>query len=385
MDELLEPDLEYWKTLDTSGWEDMPIFKSTITDEDVQNNPDLQALQSLLYDPEATPAETCEQFKRRGNEVMQQALKLPAERAEKRDELLNHAAVFYSQGLDVPGLSDSALKVACLANRAQAQLLLSRPTYALQDAQAALDIDPAHIKALYRAGRATLMLQRYDEAVAFLMQALRLDKGSSSLQAGLREALDGRKRKQAVVAFRRGVDRIATECAGALAARGVTLGLPLFDVPDSSRYAPIAGVDAGGLLSISALFVYPEAEQTDFVAAWREDVPVRDMVASVLAEPAPWDPEHRYRPEKVMLVFQRRWSHLRPDSPTAAEDAMLIVPRPTAAASHDAAPQWAQVKPRLTLRELLGNKKYITPGIPVLYVIPRSGPFTKAFLAETSL
>lgn len=75
--------------------------------------------------------------------------------------------------------------VLALSNRAMAHLKLQRYDVAIEDATAALAIDPAHLKSLERRGAALLGQERYAEARRDLEAAVRLRPSDATLQSKL--------------------------------------------------------------------------------------------------------------------------------------------------------------------------------------------------------
>nr|XP_013805837.1 PREDICTED: tetratricopeptide repeat protein 4-like [Apteryx mantelli mantelli] len=58
-------------------------------------------------------------------------------------------------------------------------------------------------------------------------------------------------------------------------------------------------LDADGNLNWPVLFLYPEHEQTDFIAAFHENTRFIDHLMVMFAELPPWDLERKYLPDSL--------------------------------------------------------------------------------------
>lgn len=92
------------------------------------------------------------------------------------------AVVFYTQGITV--LPSAALH----SNRAAAFLKLGEHQKALDDANAALGLEPDNVKAMFRKGLALHALARYGEAVSILDKASALDPKNQQVKDAVRMA-----------------------------------------------------------------------------------------------------------------------------------------------------------------------------------------------------
>lgn len=110
-----------------------PLFMDKLP-ENPEDNPILSSLQNLLY--EGPPDEVAAGFKAVGNQQI----------ALKTKKGYNEAIKFYTQGLDVQGVS-SPVRVQLFGNRAQAQLDLKNYGHALKDCVEALKLAPTDMKA----------------------------------------------------------------------------------------------------------------------------------------------------------------------------------------------------------------------------------------------
>lgn len=92
------------------------------------------------------------------------------------------AVVFYTQSVA------AAPSAAALSNRAAAFLKLGEHEKALADAEAAVALEPSHVKALFRKGLALHALARYGEAARVLDAACALEPTNAQLKDAVRMA-----------------------------------------------------------------------------------------------------------------------------------------------------------------------------------------------------
>lgn len=102
------------------------------------------------------------------------------------------AAVHYTQAItnfeSIVGEKDEeSIEVicACYSNRAACSLKLGDHETALKDAEAALALNPEHVKAVFRKGMALHAMKRYREACPVLGKALRLNPNDKAISAAL--------------------------------------------------------------------------------------------------------------------------------------------------------------------------------------------------------
>lgn len=119
--------------------------------------------------PPTSMAPAAAVLKQQGNEALRQGR-------------FKDAADFYTQGLDIE--SNSAV---LLSNRAEAKLRQSKWAGAFEDAKAAIEADPAYVKAHFRRGAALSGMGRHGEAVDAFIKATELEGADVKL---LQEKID---------------------------------------------------------------------------------------------------------------------------------------------------------------------------------------------------
>lgn len=131
--------------------------------------PPVSKVRALLLSDDQVPDAVGEFFTQRAREAKERG-NLAFREADSVD-----AAVHYTRAVNlasVPSVRASAAELATLfANRAMAGLKAGRPQDALADTEAALELDPLHVKAHYRRGESLLQLERFADATACLRTA----------------------------------------------------------------------------------------------------------------------------------------------------------------------------------------------------------------------
>lgn len=110
-----------------------------------------------------------------------------------------------------------ALAVNCGNNMAATQLKLGAPKQAEEACVSVLEMDPNNVKALYRAGFATMQQHRFDEAKMAFNRALEIDPGNKAVVKGLIEL------KAQVQAYKSKEAKIAQKMSQKLLGGGVGL------------------------------------------------------------------------------------------------------------------------------------------------------------------
>jgi len=183
-----------------------PFFMTELEDIDPENN-DIAALQALSY--EGSPLENGTDFKERGNEVFKQKRWIDAREFYKRGiDILwleerrrareksgapangapNPAPMGKSSDTPDEIEKERAVLAQLYTNRAACHLWLENFRSCWLDCGAALRLDPSNVKALYRASRAFLALDRTEEAVDTCKLGLALDPENEALKETIQEA-----------------------------------------------------------------------------------------------------------------------------------------------------------------------------------------------------
>lgn len=272
-----------------------PFFMTELP-QNMEDNVKLQALQALLYD--GTPEENATNFKEQGNEAFKRG------RPGYQDAL-----IFYTKGIDQRP-SDSLLLAQLYNNRAAVQLALKNYGYAARDAALSISHDQSNVKAFWRAAKASLALEKVQEAEKFCQKGLEIFPENSELASLLEEVQRTRIRLESEAARIENSRAEAVKLEKVMRLRGVRqhvdaeklalleLGPGIF-----GSDAPRASVASDNSLNLPLIFMYPPLSQFDFIQSASEETCLLDHLTEMFAQPAPWDPEILYNSPTKMSAF----------------------------------------------------------------------------------
>ncbi|XP_075011802.1 tetratricopeptide repeat protein 4 [Calonectris borealis] len=305
----------YRGALHPDTWEQeleaIPMFMKRCPAEiDAARQPELACLQSLLFDEEQGPAELARMYKNEGNEYF-------------RERDYRRAVIAYTEGLK-KSCEDPELNAVLLANRGAAQFHLGNYRSALSDATQAKKLKPTHLKAIVRGALCHMELKNFSEAIAWCEEGLRIDSKEKKL-VEMRAKADKLKRAEERDARKAKVMEKKEQCQkeillAAIKERNIKLVLEPSneeeEISDGLAEISLDGfhsgnamgakvhLDADGNLNWPVLFLYPEHEQTDFIAAFHENSRFIDHLMVMFAELPPWDLERKYLPSNLELYFE---------------------------------------------------------------------------------
>ncbi|KAI9179635.1 HSP70/90 co-chaperone [Blastocladiella emersonii ATCC 22665] len=297
-----KPIVPKWAMSPETLEEDMnavPLFMRSLPSDadDAEANPELAALQSLIYD--GTPEEIAENFKNQGNEMYRDGPKY-----------YTHAVQFYTKGIDQK-CADAKLNSVLYSNRAAVHFEQGNFRKCVNDCIEAIKLNQGNVKAYFRAGRAYTRLERFNEAVSALTQGLTLDANNGSMKVALEEAT---KKKHA--AEQADAERAASAAAAAAAESQVTAAIERYGIQtatlDTHSALPSAEYASHrptwdretDTLTFPCLVLYPEFNQSDFITHFDVRSTFAEQLQPILDEaPAPWDPSHTYRSKDVDIFF----------------------------------------------------------------------------------
>lgn len=265
----------------------LPLFMSQLdeTDGEGGENVGLEALKSLAYDGE--PDEIATNFKNQGNDCF-------------KFKQYKNAVEYYTQGLEVECKVD-AINVALYVNRAACNLELKNYRRCIEDCKKALLIDEDNVKACYRAGRAFLAVERYDEAKQVLQYGLTKDPENKAIQETLRKVEEKEKQieeKRLKKEREEHQERLRKE----LLTNAVKLRhFETVKTPRPADYLEDAKLrledpaDYESQLIFPAVVLYPTTDEFDYVAEISELTTPLELLEMVLDRPQSWfeDPKHK--------------------------------------------------------------------------------------------
>ncbi|KFV68646.1 Tetratricopeptide repeat protein 4, partial [Dryobates pubescens] len=349
-------------------WEEeleaIPMFMKRCPAEiDVARQPDLACLQSLLFDEEQSPAELAKMYKNEGNEYFK-------EKDYKR------AVVAYSEGLKKK-CEDPELNAVLYTNRGAAQFHLGNYRSALNDAIQARKLKPTHLKAIIRGALCHMELKNFSEAIAWCEEGMLIDSKEKKL-VETRAKAD----KLKFVLLQMAVFSLLLSppyllifwlrfyfSLPALQERNIKLVLEPSNEEEelSGGLAEISldgfhsgnamgakvHLDADGNLNWPVLFLYPEHEQTDFIAAFHERSRFIDHLMVMFAELPAWDVERKYLPSNLELYFE--------DEERA---------------------EMYELNPGHTLLQVLQHERYfVKAGTPTVLALVKHSPFSRKYFS----
>ncbi|KAN0065035.1 HSP70/90 co-chaperone [Thecaphora frezii] len=264
----------------------------------------LDALSALAFD--GTPDQVATNFKSQGNTHF----------LSKR---YRDALGFYTQALDA-NPTDTKLLESLYANRAACHLELHNFAMCLKDTSKTLQLNQHNAKAYYRAAKALVALERYDEAQQTCDHALEFDKGNDAIRAiktKAQQLQDGKTRREAETKERQRRKSL-TDAAlhQAFLARGLWLettprppdnptpahfdpeSLPAPPPLSSTEWTPANPITTPLILPV--FFLYPTHAQSDLIQAYHEDTPIHlhldAMFPNTSQSPlVPWDARNEFK------------------------------------------------------------------------------------------
>uniref|UniRef100_A0A383V5T9 Cns1/TTC4 wheel domain-containing protein n=1 Tax=Tetradesmus obliquus TaxID=3088 RepID=A0A383V5T9_TETOB len=351
-------------------WDSMP--------DNAEEHPDYIAMKAL--EEESTPEERAENFKQQGNNKLRVGLK------SKNRLLLREAVEAYTKGLALK-CSDTQLNLALHNNRAHVHSLLGNWRSALQDSLAALQLEPASIKAVFRGARAALKLGQWDVCGQLLQQGLALEPEAAELLQIQQELAASRKQHEdqqaAQAAAREAALAPSRKLAAAIVLKGYRLTLPEVHVGSKQPY-----VDKQGALHWPVMLLYPETGQQDVIEDWHEEDLVAEHLDVMFGPDAPsidWDTAGEYSRQRVQLYYlSNAGQPLEQDQLVGAlhgkwpeRDPQAGPKRYGSSSSH-----WVPVDESLSLRQVLLAPDHVIPGVPLFWVLARDTQYQARFLAE---
>ncbi|NXV13543.1 TTC4 protein, partial [Cepphus grylle] len=286
-----------------------------------------------------------------------------------REKDYRRAVIAYSEALK-KNCEDPELNAVLHTNRGAAQFYLGNYRSALNDAIQAKKLKPTHLKAIIRGALCHMELKNFSEAVAWCEEGLRIDSKEKKL-VEMRAKADKLKVNIKAVQpdFSRRWQGRAVMGIDLLCERNIKLVLEPSneeeEISDGLAELSIDGfhsdnatgakvhLDADGNLNWPVLFLYPEHEQTDFIAAFHENSRFIDHLMVMFAESPPWDLERKYLPSNIELYFE--------DEERA---------------------EMYKLNPEHTLLQVLQHQRYfVKAGTPTVLAFVKHSPFSKKYFS----
>ncbi|CDU26178.1 related to CNS1-cyclophilin seven suppressor [Sporisorium scitamineum] len=304
------------------SWDSVPLFmKDLPTSSDPGTDTALEALQSLTFD--GTPDEVATNFKTQANDYF-------------KSKRYREALGFYTQAIDAAP-EDKALLETLYANRAACNLELQNYGAALRDTSAVLGLNERNEKAYYRATRALIALDRFQDAVDCAAHGLKVNPENAAISAlkGKAESklAEVEKRKKEAEERTRRKDLLAKTLQQALLVRGLWLETtprppdnpqPAHFDPD---FLPAQSKDSLPLtqtwsppdiirtpLILPLFFIYPQHAQSDFIPDFHEDSTLSLYLSTIFPRSSlgslPWDSNKEYYDDNLQVYATTRKERL---------------------------------------------------------------------------
>ncbi|RMX57998.1 hypothetical protein pdam_00017228 [Pocillopora damicornis] len=268
-------------TFTEENWEEefekTPAFMTkTPTQEEIDNNPALAALQAMKYEDE-DPVARAEAYKEDGN-------------YEYNRKKFKEAIAAYTEGIKVK-CDDAHLNAILYTNRATAQICLGNNRSALNDATAAKKLEPTYMKALIRGATACVELQKFEDAVKWCDEGLAIEAQNQRLLDLRKKAVAEQKRvlrdQRKAVLKEKKERSVAEALKSAVKARGVTLE----HEDDLLRPMTDGGLDIKVSLDSSGVLHWPVIMADHLCAMFDQESP-------------PWDKERKYTLANIEVYFE---------------------------------------------------------------------------------
>eukprot|EP00123_Amoebidium_parasiticum_P000994 comp11956_c0_seq1/m.6639 comp11956_c0_seq1/g.6639 ORF comp11956_c0_seq1/g.6639 comp11956_c0_seq1/m.6639 type:complete len:402 (-) comp11956_c0_seq1:75-1280(-) len=351
--------------LDRDDWEEqiqsVPLFMNRApTAEEVAKNPNLAALASIIHD-ESDPKEHARYYKDQGNAEFKKGDRKSYKKA------IDH----YTEGIKVKDCP-SDIQATLYSNRAAANLALGNYRSTVEDCDAAKKLDPQNVKVYFRAAKALSSLDKFAEAYKWCDDGLAVDPSNSAL---VKERAEIKTKQVAAEKRRRFREREEKKerekyegILQVIKSRGITLGPhpeQLKDAEAKGRQVnvlenptqSIATVDSEGVIHWPVFFLYPEYSQSDFIAAFAENITMEDMLVEVFGSTPAWDRKGQYRPENIDVYF---------DYTDEKNESILV-----------------KVKLDTPLVNILRHKRFVVRGgIPQFYMISKDSPYRSLYFSR---
>ncbi|CAH3159462.1 unnamed protein product [Porites evermanni] len=278
-------------------FEKVPAFMTkTPTQEEIDSNPALAALQALKYEDD-DPVAKAEAYKEDGNYAY-------------KNKKFHDAIVAYTEGIKAK-CKNVELNAILYTNRATAQWCLGNYRSAINDATVARKLQPTYMKAILRGASACVEVQRYDEALKWCDDGLAIEPENKKLLDLRNKSVTEQKRVQRDQRKAMMKEKKEKSKVEALLSAVKDRGVHLEHQDDLTRSISDGGLDVkvhldtDGVLHWPVLFVYPEFNQTDLISSFNENDRISDHLHTMFeVESPPWDVEKKYKPESLEVYFE---------------------------------------------------------------------------------
>lgn len=322
--------------------------------------PEMEGLMKLKYECE-DPVARAEAYKEDGNHEFQ-----------KKNYRV--AVDNYTEGIKCR-CPDKLLNAVLYTNRAAAQFHLENYRTALNDCIFARKFKRDHFKAIHRGALCYLQTKKYEECISWCDEALIIEPKNDKIQEirqkaiqlqksqerdQRKEKLQERKELSEDMKLLQAIQKRGIKLAGMKGDGNQNLNPALLtSIETHNPHGAKVHLDANNILYWPVMFIYPEHTQTDYIQMFCENQRLIDHLHhmfGVEAEPAPWDPERRYKPHTINVYFEDKEKQ-----------------------------KLQKVNKESTLMRILQHERYrIYGGTPSFILTVAGSPFEKSFLEKYS-
>lgn len=276
----------------------VPFFMTEL--DQSEENPQVEALQAMAY--EGDPDEVAENFRRQGNDKF-------------KIRFFHDAIHFYTQALNQRSGVDS-IELACLGNRAQANLNLKNYRQCINDCREVIKREPHNTKAWFRSSKAYLHLDRPDEAAMCAARGLVLSPENPDFQELQDQAV---KRRTTLNELEK--SRKVKEAEAEAKTRALQMALDLHHIErrwsdprsdDAAKRGNPEGLkphlevdgDPTSELYLPVLILYPLTMKTDILQSVDTNTDIATIAHQLLTPPPPWLNPDEYQSRNVDVFSQ---------------------------------------------------------------------------------
>ncbi|KAL5021245.1 hypothetical protein ScPMuIL_000400 [Solemya velum] len=273
-------------------------------------SPDIEALMALKFESEDSTA-NAESYKEDGN-------------YEFKKKAYRVAADNYTTGIKCAS-PNRELNAVLYTNRAATQFHLGNYRSSIQDCVFARRFKPDHFKAIMRGALCCMELKKAEDTIQWCDAGLLLQpKNEKLLEMRLRadkllRSQERDRRKEAVKERKENEEE--RKLLTAIQSRGIRLAgikkeqaekldpLLLSSLETQHPGGCKVHLDDNGSLHWPVLLLYPEYCETDLIQACAENSRLIDHINHMFGpdvEPAPWDKDRTYTPDKLEVYFEDR-------------------------------------------------------------------------------
>ncbi|KAI4455293.1 tetratricopeptide repeat protein 4 [Holotrichia oblita] len=338
------------------GWqeelENHPFFMKKPPEPGDKLHPLYEGLQQLKYDPlENTPVELATSYKDDGN-------------FNFKHKNYRLAILAYTEGIKIK-CGDIDLEASLLNNRSAAHFYLKNYRSCLRDCELALKLNPTYNKVKIRAANCCFQTEQFDKCIEFCDIILDNEPGNKDVVKLRQDSVHKKKDKERnsrkkELDFKRRLkeeELLLEEIRSRninIDSKNNSLSIQDLEVHFPALVENKVHLDEENNLVWPVVFLYPEYQTMDFVQSFPENNLLIYYVNEIFSNPAEWDTEKKYTPDKVNVYFEN--SKLRKVYPVDTQS---------------------------TLKQILQHEKYLLKaGTPSFIIFSRDSPAEKNFLEK---